>query len=200
MAWEFLIASGNAHKVREFSELFNTRAIVVRPAPGKVEVRETGQSFTENAFLKAEGYYQKFETPVIADDSGLAVSALPEELGIYSARFGGEGLSDRERAELLLKKLEGKTGEERKAFFTCVLCFYIGPEEVFYFDGRMEGLIAYDYRGGHGFGYDPVFIPERHSSEESLAMLPEWKKKNSHRFQACQHAERFFSGFEKRRA
>ncbi len=194
MALDFFFASSNHHKARELTEFFDSQVLVIRPPPENIEVEETGQSFTQNAFLKAVSYYQKFKMPVMADDSGLTVAALPEELGIYSARFGGEGLNDRERAELLLQKLEGKVGKEREAFFTCVLCFYLCPEEIFYFEGRLKGEIACDYIGEHGFGYDPVFIPKG-DLRETLGMRPEWKKKHSHRFRACQLAEQFFSNY-----
>jgi XTP/dITP diphosphohydrolase len=90
---------------------------------------------------------------------------------------------------LLLEKLS----ENRNAYFTCVLCFYLGPKEIFYFEGRMKGKIAKVYQGDTGFGYDPVFVPDEHEGEQTVAELPEWKNKNSHRALAVQLAQKFFS-------
>ena len=187
---ELILASGNAHKAEEFNDLFDPKLISVKAAPEKIDVVEDGTSYFENALLKARAYYEKFKVPVIADDSGLSVAALPEELGIHSARFGGDGLKDRDRAELLLKKMDGVS--TREAFFSCVLCVYFNEKEIFYFEGRMAGMIAYSYRGSTGFGYDPVFIPTEKSEEGlTVAELHEWKQKNSHRAIAVGFAQKF---------
>jgi XTP/dITP diphosphohydrolase len=188
---ELILASGNAHKAEEFAELFDPKIITVKAAAKKLDVVEDGLSYFENARLKAEAYYKEFKIPVLADDSGLNVQALPEDLGIYSARFGGEGLSDRDRAQLLLSTMEGK--KDREAYFSCVLCVYLNEKEIFYFEGRMAGLIAFTYRGDSGFGYDPVFIPHDGEGEMTVSELPEWKNKNSHRAVASALAQKFFT-------
>ncbi len=187
---ELILASGNAHKAEEFAELFDPKLITVKAAPEKLDVVEDGETYFENALLKAKAYYDKFKTPVIADDSGLNVAALPGELGLHSARFGGDGLKDRDRAELLLKKMDGIA--DRNAFFSCVLCVYLNEKEIFYFEGRMNGSIGYSYRGSTGFGYDPVFIPTDKAEEGlTVAELHEWKQKNSHRAVAVGFAQKF---------
>lgn len=187
---ELILASSNAHKAEEFAELFDPKLITVKAAPEKIEVVEDGATYFENALLKARAYYDKFKVPVIADDSGLNVAALPNELGLHSARFGGPGLSDRDRAELLLKRMDGIS--DRQAYFSCVLCVYFGEKEIFYFEGRMNGSIGYSYRGSTGFGYDPVFIPSDKAEEGlTVAELHEWKQKNSHRAVAVGFAQRF---------
>lgn len=187
---ELILASSNAHKALEFAELFDPKVITVKAAPEKIEVVEDGATYFENALLKAKAYYEKFKVPVLADDSGLNVSALPNELGLYSARFGGAGLTDRERAELLLKKMDGVV--DREAYFSCVLCIYFNEKEIFYFEGRMNGSIGYSYRGSTGFGYDPVFIPTDKADEGlTVAELHEWKQKNSHRAVAVGFAQKF---------
>ena len=192
---DLILATSNNHKAMEFAELFDPNLIKINAAPKKIEVDETGTSYFENALLKAKAYYDEFKIPVLADDSGLTVEALPDELGIYSARFGGEGLNDRDRAELLLKKLENINAENRNAFFTCVLCFYLAPNEVFYFEGKMNGKIAYNYRGVGGFGYDPVFIPFDYPNNDedlTVAEVGAWKNDNSHRALAVKAAIKFF--------
>jgi XTP/dITP diphosphohydrolase len=189
---ELLLATGNAHKAEEFAELFDPSLITIKAASEKIEVVEDGLTYFENALLKAKAYYDRYKVPVIADDSGLNVEALPSELGLYSARFGGPGLSDKDRAELLLKKMDGVSN--RQAYFSCVLCVYLSEKEIFYFEGRMSGQIGYTYRGEGGFGYDPVFIPlDMLSSGLTVAELHEWKQKNSHRAVATSLAQRFFS-------
>ena len=137
---ELILASGNLHKSEEFSELFDPKLIIVKAAPSRVEVVEDGETYFENALLKAKAYYDKFKVAVMADDSGLNVAALPNELGLHSARFGGDGLNDRDRAELLLKKMDGVAF--REAFFSCVLCVYMNEKEGF-IDFK-NGVIKFD--------------------------------------------------------
>lgn len=188
---ELILATGNAHKAQEFAELFDSKIVTVKSAPHKLDVVEDGLSYFENALLKAQAYYREFKKPIIADDSGINVEALPSELGIHSARFGGENLKDFERANLLLKKME--VVQQREASFTCVLCVYLNEKEIFYFEGRMSGAIASSYKGEAGFGYDPVFIPTEGPESLTIAELSDWKNKNSHRAIAVSLAQKFFS-------
>lgn len=188
-----LLASGNPHKAEELNDLFDQSIIHVEAAPEKLEVVEDGESYHANALLKAEAYFKKFKLPVVADDSGLNVQQLPELLGIYSARFGGEGMDYQKRNQLLLETMKDIPAGERDAYFSCVLCFYLSPEEIYFFEGRVEGVIGHGPLGEHGFGYDPVFYPTKAPHGESLAQLPEWKQQNSHRARAAQAAQQFFS-------
>lgn len=186
---KFILASGNPKKAAEFSELFSPEIIEISPAASKLDVIENGTSYWENALLKAKAYFDHFGVPSLSDDSGLNVALLPGELGIHSARFGGEGLDDAGRSRLLLDKLDGISN--RDAYFSCVLCFYLGPDNVYFFEGRLNGSISDKMSGTAGFGYDPVFIPEKNPGK-SLSEDPEWKKLNSHRAQACKFGEDFF--------
>lgn len=188
---EFILASGNPHKASELNTLFEDSLIDVISAQKSIDVVEDGDTYEENAFKKAEAYFNLYNRPVISDDSGLNVFSLPDDLGIYSARFGGEGLSDKQRTKLLLEKMEGVS--DRAASFSCVLCFYINPEEVYFFEGRLNGEISKVMSGSDGFGYDPVFIPAGIEGDSTIATMPEWKKSNSHRFKACRFAINFFS-------
>ncbi len=186
----FVLASSNKHKIEELNHLF--KGVVRIEAPEqKIEVVEDGNSFEENALKKAKAYFDKYKKPSVADDSGLVVNALPEELGIYSARFGGEGLNDKDRYELLLKKLENT--EDRSAYFVCVLCFYINDAEIYFFQGKLDGEIAQIPIGEEGFGYDPVFLASK-AGGKSLAQDPQWKSLNSHRALAVKEAKSFFEG------
>ncbi len=187
---ELILASGNPHKAEEIGFLLDSNLFKIEAAPSQIEVEENGLSYSENALLKAKSYYDKYKVPTIADDSGLNVLSLPDELGIYSARFGGAELSYEDKIDLLISKLEGK---DRTAYFCCVLCFYLAPSEIFFFEGRVNGSIGFMPLGEHGFGYDPVFHPEGLDDSTTLAMVPDWKDKNSHRAVACQFANNFFS-------
>jgi len=187
---KFLLASTNSHKLKELMDL----GLDLEQAPKDLGIIESGLTFYENAKIKAQGYFEHFKKPALADDSGIIVEALPDELGVSSARFGGGTLTDLEKNQLLLKKLEGI--EDRKAYFVCVLCFYLNPNEIFFFEGRLNGSISKEIKGDKGFGYDPVFIPEEFvgSSEVlTLAMIPDYKSKNSHRVKALNISIQFFS-------
>jgi XTP/dITP diphosphohydrolase len=187
----FLLASGNAHKAEEFKELFSG-TLNLSPSPQTLEVDETGETYTENAFLKAKAYYDTYKIPTLADDSGLTVEGLPDILGVKSARFAPELKSYVDKCQLLLKMLSQKNAS-RTAYFTCVLCFYLSPDEVYFFEGRVQGKIGNELKGDQGFGYDPIFIPDRKEEDGmSLAELPEWKNEFSHRAKASLAALQFF--------
>lgn len=176
----FMLASGNTHKAQELFRYLSP-SLTVQTAPETLAVKEDGKSFEENAFKKAACYFQHFKHPTLADDSGLTVEALSDELGIRSARFGGEGLDDHRRSLLLLEKLKNKSN--RKAYFVSYLCFYLSPEEVFFFEGRLDGVISEQLQGDHGFGYDPVFIPKKgHNWSGKTSILTEAKpaKRQNH--------------------
>lgn len=185
----FILASGNAHKAQEFAELFKG-TLTINPASKTLEVDESGKTFQENAYLKARAYFKEFKVSAMADDSGLVVPALPDILGVESARFAPELPQYSDKCQLLFKKIEGL---DRSAYFVCMLCFYCSDDEVYFFEGRVHGKIGASLTGNAGFGYDPVFIPERRENDgKSLAELPEWKNEFSHRARASQAALEFF--------
>lgn len=188
----FILASSNNHKAQEFKELFG-KTLHVSPAPESLSVDETGKTFTENAFLKAQAYYKKFNQPALADDSGLVLEGMPELLGVQSARFAPELENYKDKCQRLLKLFDERNVENRNAYFICVLCFYVSPDETYFFEGRVHGVIGKEYKGEHGFGYDPIFIPERKENDgKSLAELPVWKQEFSHRAKAVHSALSFF--------
>lgn len=187
------LASTNKHKVEEIQELVSAEFLNIDLPPEKLEVVEDGEDFHANALLKAKAYYEKFGCPALADDSGIVVEALPDELGVKSARFGGEDLPSDKKNELLLERLQGV--ENRKAYYVCVLCLYVSPQEQFFFEGRLHGNIAHAPEGSEGFGYDPLFVAE--GQKQSIATMGEWKAKHSHRAKACKQMEKFLQGHEK---
>ena len=192
---EFLLASANAHKAEELNDLLNQAGVTIVPSSEKLDVVEDGSTFQENALKKAQAYYEKFSRPAVADDSGLVIPAREDILGIYSARYAPEAEDYKEKNEILLKDIQDLKGDKRKAYFACYLCFYISPEEVYFFEGRVHGVIGDTQQGEKGFGYDPIFNPDG-CEGKSLAQLPEWKMKNSHRAKASQSAINFFKGYK----
>ena len=187
----FLLGTGNAHKAEEFKELF-LDTLQIHAAPRTLEVDESGKTFIENALLKAKAYYETYKVPSLADDSGLVVESMPDILGVHSARFAPECATYPEKC-LKLIELLNSSDKDRRAYFVCVLCFYLSPDEIYFFEGRVQGVIGEELKGEKGFGYDPIFIPERKENDKkSLAELPEWKNEFSHRAKAAQSALEFF--------
>jgi XTP/dITP diphosphohydrolase len=187
----FLLGTGNAHKAEEFKELF-LNTLVINPAPRTLEVDESGKTFIENALLKAKAYYDTYKVPALADDSGLVVESMPDILGVQSARFAPELPEYADKCRKLIELLN-LAHKDRRAYFVCVLCFYLSADEIYFFEGRVHGMIGNELKGEKGFGYDPIFIPERKENDgKSLAELPEWKNEFSHRAKAAQAALEFF--------
>jgi XTP/dITP diphosphohydrolase len=180
-----LVSTRNPHKVREIRTILGARFEVsdLSILPSLQEVEETGTSFEANAELKAIAASQLFEGWVIADDSGLEVDALAGAPGVYSARYAGEAASDSENNSLLLKNLEKAPAEDRRARFRCIIVLARAGRKLAAFSGVVEGLIASSPRGGSGFGYDPLFIPNGFS--QTFGELPAaTKNRLSHRARA----------------
>lgn len=176
------IVTKNAGKLAEIRDILACSGIEVRSIYEVVdigEVVETGKTYLENALLKARAGFLKTRLPSIGEDSGLEVDALGGLPGLYSARFGGPGLSQRERIHLLLERLKGVPKEKRTARFVCVAAL-VGPWGENVFEGTCEGYIAEEPQGEMGFGYDPVFVfPPLGKTFAQLG--PEVKNKVSHR-------------------
>ena len=183
---KILIATNNKHKVKEISSIFaDTGYEIVSPAQIslKVEAEENGETFAENAMIKAKAFNQASGLTSVADDSGLVVYALNGQPGVYSARYGGEGLDDKGRTALLLKNMENVT--DRRAAFVCAIAMVFDDGRMLTAEGRCEGKIIYDPVGKNGFGYDPVFVPD--GFDKSFAELSEDEKnKISHRGKALE--------------
>ena len=159
MAEKFVLATHNPGKLREMGEILRDLGVeVVSPAALgiPVDVEETGTTFLENALLKAKAICRAANLPAIADDSGLCVDALNGAPGVYSARYGGEGLDDRGRCMLLLNSMRGAT--TRAAHFSCAVACVFPNGDTLTAEGRCDGSIAYAPLGDGGFGYDPVFL------------------------------------------
>ena len=181
---KFILATHNPGKLREMAAILSQYGVeVVSPADVgiTVDVEETGTTFAENAMLKAKAICAAANLPAIADDSGLCVDALNGGPGVYSARYGGEGLDDKGRYTLLLQNMRGQT--TRAAHFACAsACAFPNGDELTA-EGRCDGTIAFAPMGEGGFGYDPVFfVPEKAKTFGQLTA--EEKSAISHRGKA----------------
>lgn len=182
-----VLASGNAGKIRELTELLGPIGLEVLPQSHwqVEECEETGLTFVENAILKARNAARLTGLPALADDSGIEVDHLRGQPGIYSARYSGPEGDDRQNNEKLLAALQGVPLQRRTARFRCVMAFlaHANDPSPILADGTWEGLIAEEPAGGGGFGYDPVFyLPEYGCTS---AELPDGEKNRlSHRGQA----------------
>lgn len=183
---EIVLATGNKGKIREFSGLLEGvfgRIISLNDLESPPVVVEDGATFRENALKKARAIAAYSGKPALADDSGLAVDALGGRPGVYSARYAGEGATDRDNVTKLLTELG--SNENRNARFVCVLALVTPDGSEITAEGACEGVILTEPRGEGGFGYDPVFfLPELGKTMAELP--PELKNRLSHRARAAE--------------
>lgn len=184
-----VLASRNKGKIQELKELLSdlpVEIVGVDAYPDLAEVEETGSSFRENAELKAKTVALATGELTLADDSGLSVDVLGGEPGVYSARYGQPGWTDRDRYEYLLEKVKRFPFEKRTARFVSAIALYDPATSTMEtVEGSVEGLIADEPTGNNGFGYDPLFfLPEYN---QTMAEIPETEKNRiSHRARAMQ--------------
>ncbi|HEX7339878.1 MAG TPA: RdgB/HAM1 family non-canonical purine NTP pyrophosphatase [Rhodanobacteraceae bacterium] len=182
-----VLATGNAGKVAEFTDLFADSGIdfVAQRELGVDDAEETGATFVENALLKARHAARATGLPALADDSGLCVDALDGAPGLYSARYAGVHGDNAANNAKLLDELKDVPDTKRNAYFICVLVLLRHADDPapLIAEGRWHGRIARKLHGTHGFGYDPLFLPDGHSlsAAELDASL---KNRLSHRGQA----------------
>lgn len=178
---QILIATHNLHKKEEIQQILGPEFIVTTLTDYDLndEIIEDGNTFQENALIKAKYCFEKTGKGSVGDDSGLVVEALDGRPGIYSARYAGNH-NFKKNIEKVLEEL--KDEPNRRAYFITVLCFKDNDGEH-YFEGRVYGNITKEVFGEDGFGYDPIFIPDDHNMTFAQ-MLPEEKNKISHRSEA----------------
>lgn len=183
-----LIATQNSGKLREFRRLLEhipAQFIGLDELSPVTAPLEDGATFFDNARIKARYYSQRFGEFALADDSGLVVDALDGAPGVQSARYGGDGLSDEDRTDLLLSRMSGVPLENRTARFVCAVAV-CGPSvaaEFVHTLGTVKGKIGFEKRGTNGFGYDPIFVPDGETLT-TAQMGPEEKDRLSHRGKA----------------
>ena len=187
MSHKLLLATSNQAKVREYRSLLqNLPFELVSLAEQGVTtvVDEVGESLEENARLKAIASATENQLLALADDSGLEVDVLGGEPGRLSARYAGEGASDRDRINYLLSRLRNVPWQKRSARFRCVIAVATPGGEIEFCSGQCQGIITFEPRGEQGFGYDPIFYLTEF--DKTMAELPlEIKNRVSHRGQAA---------------
>lgn len=187
-----ILASRNEGKLREMRIILSKYGmdVVSRDDAGipAFEVDETGTTFEENSYLKAKAIMEASGCPTIADDSGLVVDALGGEPGVYSARYAGDGCTDDDNNELLLRRMERVPDGERSARFVSVITMLFPDGRKLVAKGTVEGRIDRCLDGEGGFGYDPLFIPDGY--DRSFGVLSsEIKNSISHRAKALSELE-----------
>jgi XTP/dITP diphosphohydrolase len=205
---EILVATRNAGKIREIQAALSLLPIKLRSLDdfhNISAIEEVGQTYQENAVLKALGYARQTGVCALADDSGLEVDALNGQPGVFSARFAGPDASDTERNEKLIAALSGYDAADRNARFVCSMAlagWTLGqqpidsnePRLLSVTEARCEGTIAAGPKGGHGFGFDPLFVPKGYSA--TFGELPdEVKSRISHRALALAQMREFLEGW-----
>ncbi len=190
---KIVLASANKGKIAEFQKLMpNDEVVAFSELLGDLDIVEDKDTFKGNAIKKAQTIYDELlkngykEMIVISDDSGISVPALNNEPGVYSARYAGEGSTDKQNNEKLITKLNALNLEKTAAFYTaCIAIVY--KNEVYTVHGWMHGNVINKELGENGFGYDPMFIPD--GFDKTLGELPlEIKKEFSHRSKALKLA------------
>lgn len=193
MSRKLLIATHNKDKFKEITAIIKSNSLQIDFAElGNIELpEEDGKTIEENAIKKAEFGFKATKILTLADDTGLEVDALYGAPGVYSSRFAGENVTYADNRRKLLKKLEGKPFEQRKARFRCIAAIAgIEGENTKIFEGAVEGYITDEERGEFGFGYDSIFlVPEFGKTMAELSA--EEKNKISHRGRAMLKAKQY---------
>src|SRR3954470_24455950 len=181
---KLILASRNAHKVRELGALLAPHEVL--PLPEEVELPpETGQTFEDNARVKAESASEATGMPAVADDSGIEAAALGGRPGVRSARYAGEDATDEQNLQKLLDEV-GAAGDDRGVAYVCALVHVTEDGEEWLFEQRCTGQLAAEPRGDGGFGYDPAFVPDDYDDGRTMAELtPDEKHAISHRGRAA---------------
>ncbi len=184
-----VVATGNAHKLVEIEDILGRALPDVRfVALGQLgdfeDPEEDGVTFAENALIKARAAVQETGLTAVADDSGLVVDALGGEPGVYSARYAGVHGDDAANNAKLLDRLAGVAEDDRTARFMSVVALVYPDGRELTGTGACEGAIGFEGRGDHGFGYDPLFLPDDTPGKTMAELEPEEKNAISHRFHA----------------
>lgn len=180
---QICFASHNENKVKEINAVVPSGISVIGLYDLGIteDIAETGETFEENSHIKAAYVFEKCKMPVFADDSGLLVSSLGGEPGVYSARYAGPDRSDSKNMDLLLHKLIPY--HDRSAEFRTVITYLDEAGTLKQFSGSIKGSITFEKKGSNGFGYDPIFQPKGY--DQTFAELPSSVKNNiSHRAKA----------------
>ncbi len=191
---KLVFATNNAHKLDEIRKIVgeNIEILSLNDINRHADIPETGNTLDANAFIKAKYVKDNFRLDCFADDTGLEVETLNGAPGVYSARYAGEDCNPQNNMRKLLEEMKDATN--RKAAFRTVIALILG-DKTYYFEGKVEGRIIEEKRGEHGFGYDPIFIPDGY--DKTYAELgDEIKNTISHRALATQKLLKFLKDYK----
>ena len=188
MSYRIVLATRNAKKLAELDRLLSSAGLDVQILGSDAfkdlpEIDETGQTFAENALIKAREVCQHTSLPVIADDSGLCVDALDGSPGVFSARWAGESANDENNLDLVLEQIVDVPDGQRGAYFACAAALVMPDGREFLVSGQVNGQLLRHRSGTGGFGYDPIFVPDGYSVT-TAQMSAQEKDAISHRGQA----------------
>lgn len=194
---EMILGTRNHGKITEFRSLFkgmHMKLLSFYDFPEVPPIVEDGKTFQENAEKKAKAIARMTGRMAVSDDSGLEVDFLGSIPGVFSARFAGEKATDRDNARKVLKMLDGVPWAKRTASFVCVICAATPRGKTLHAQGVCKGKISFEMRGSHGFGYDPIFVPDGYAM--TMAELePEVKNRISHRADAMKKFRKALKDF-----
>lgn len=180
-----IAATKNNGKLKELNRVmedYDITLVSMKDADICVEIVEDGETFEENALIKARTLHKITGKPVIADDSGLCVNCLGGRPGVYSARYGGEDLDYPSKMKMLIDEIKNQGTDDRSAYYACTIVYIDKDSKEYVFYGRCDGEIAEAPRGEGGFGYDPIFIAKDGKTMAELS--DEEKDEISHRGKA----------------
>jgi XTP/dITP diphosphohydrolase len=200
---KILLATQNLGKYKEIKRMLEPLGVEVILPQEKLDVEEKGNSFMENAYIKAMAYFEKYRIPTLADDSGLVVPSLGGYPGVFSSRFysidwGGREEVQTSEDEANIRKLLRviRDVSDRRAYFKAVLCLVLEEGLGIFSEGICEGEVAHSPKGSEGFGYDPIFKPKLY--EKTMAELsPQEKDLISHRGKALRKLKEFLEIWKK---
>ena len=181
---EIIFATGNRHKLEEAQQILGDKYTLKTPADFGIteDIPETADTIEGNALQKVQYIWDKVQMPCFADDTGLFVDALDGAPGVRSARYAGEDKKAEDNVKKLLQEMDGRT--DRSARFRCIVALVMDGQPKL-FEGKVEGVITTAPSGNGGFGYDPVFAPEKYGKERTFSELTAQEKNEiSHRGEA----------------
>lgn len=190
---DIIVATNNQGKVKEIKQILYPHNVMSQSEIGiDIDVEETGDTFEQNAFLKARALKNYTSCAIIADDSGLMVDYLNGEPGVYSARYAGDNTTPLQGIEKLLKNMEGVPFENRSAHFVSVIALVLPDGSEYSFEGSCDGYITNILKGDNGFGFDPVFYYP--PFDKTFAELSDEEKNSvSHRYVAINKLNNFLN-------
>ncbi|MCX5711604.1 MAG: RdgB/HAM1 family non-canonical purine NTP pyrophosphatase [Candidatus Omnitrophica bacterium] len=197
MSFELVVTTKNKKKLQEIKDILSgldLTVISLGDYPNSPRIIENGRTFKANAAKKALKIGAHLHKLTMGEDSGLCVNALSGRPGVYSSRFSGKNRSDTQNNAKLLRLMQGRTMNSRRAHYTCAVALADGKKLVAVVEGKCFGLIARELKGSHGFGYDPLFLIPRY--KKTFAQLGEGvKHKMSHRFLALKQLRKILEKY-----